>query len=334
MFVDIRQFIGRCHVCLANKRSQRKQNPPLQAFSTEAAPFQAIHIDLIGPLNTTPRRHKFVLVMVDRATRYVVTAPLRSKTKEEVVKAFNDKFLCVFGQPASVFSDRGTEFLNCAMKDLCEELGVKQIVTSGYHPNSNGLAERAVQSIIGLFRTLLKDKGTDWDMFLPHVTFQLNTSRNSTTQYSPFFLTHGFNPKTSQLLHQIQDAQLDGQDAAALICANRKSARSAVENNIANNQALYKMYGDRGRKDSQIQTGDLVYIYTPQVNTLQCKGKFLPAFQGPFQVTHLSALSQATLRNPSTGQLRPHPLHVSRLKRAAQLRLSDVPTHSNTDQQG
>ena len=39
-------------------------------------------------------------------------------------------------------SDRGTEFLNQVINNLCQLLSVKKIYTSAYRPQANGATER------------------------------------------------------------------------------------------------------------------------------------------------------------------------------------------------
>ena len=68
--------------------------------------------------------------------------------------------------------------------------GNQHKVTSAYHPQTNGLDERLNQT---LQRTLSKlvDEQHEWDCYLPSVVFAYNTSRQSSTGYTPFELMYG-----------------------------------------------------------------------------------------------------------------------------------------------
>jgi len=39
----------------------------------------------------------------------------------------------------------------------------------------------------------------DWDVKLPNLILAINTSQQSTTKFSPFFLFHGYEPKLSSM---------------------------------------------------------------------------------------------------------------------------------------
>ena len=68
--------------------------------------------------------------------------------------------------------------------------GTQHKVTSAYHPQTNSLDERLNQT---LQRTLSKlvDEQHEWDCYLPSVVFAYNTSRQSSTGYTPFELMYG-----------------------------------------------------------------------------------------------------------------------------------------------
>jgi hypothetical protein len=44
--------------------------------------------------------------------------------------------------PAAVTSDRGTRFTSAVWECMCRTLGMKHILTSAFHPQSNGIVER------------------------------------------------------------------------------------------------------------------------------------------------------------------------------------------------
>ena len=47
-----------------------------------------------------------------------------------------------YGVPKKLLSDQGREFVNHINFALAETFGVERMVTSGYHPQTNGLTER------------------------------------------------------------------------------------------------------------------------------------------------------------------------------------------------
>ena len=50
------------------------------------------------------------------------------------------------GLPETVVSDNGTAFTSAEFRTFLKKNGIKQITFAPYHPATNGLAERAVQT--------------------------------------------------------------------------------------------------------------------------------------------------------------------------------------------
>lgn len=63
-----------------------------------------------------------------------------------------------FGYPDTIISDNGSQFTSPELKAFIRELGARHVTTAPYHPSSNGLAERFVQS---LQKALRKGKSTE-----------------------------------------------------------------------------------------------------------------------------------------------------------------------------
>ena len=61
----------------------------------------------------------------------------------------------VLGQPITIVSDNGSCFTSDEFEQFCRANGIRQVKCSPYHPSSNGLAERDVQTVkAGLKKTI------------------------------------------------------------------------------------------------------------------------------------------------------------------------------------
>ena len=72
------------------------------------------------------------------------------------------------GAPERIISDRGTQFTADVFREVTDLLGMKQSMTSGYHPQADGQAERNIGT---LTRTLSKLSGanqSNWDVLIPY----------------------------------------------------------------------------------------------------------------------------------------------------------------------
>ena len=71
---------------------------------------------------------------------------------------------------------------------MCEVLGINQHLSPAYSPWQNGSVERANATILILLKTMVNKNGTNWNEFLPYVTFAYNSTPSRTTKMSPFEL--------------------------------------------------------------------------------------------------------------------------------------------------
>ena len=105
-------------------------------------PFTRIAIDLIGPIHPpTEEGHRFVLTVVDYATRYLEAVALKRIDTETLAEALIEIYSHV-GAPREVLSDQGKQFTSDLMKEVSRLLSVKQLTTTPYHPSCNGSVER------------------------------------------------------------------------------------------------------------------------------------------------------------------------------------------------
>ena len=80
-------------------------------------PFDRLGLDIIGPLPKTSRGHRYVLVMVDYATRYPEAVPLRAATAKAVARELMVLFSRV-GIVREILTDQGSCFMSRVLKDL------------------------------------------------------------------------------------------------------------------------------------------------------------------------------------------------------------------------
>ena len=85
--------------------------------------------------------NKHLLVIVDRASKFMFAYPLPNKTAELVAKK-NLELLLIFGIPLSLRSDPGTEFTEDVVQHLCKWLNVTIDYDSSDHPMAQGAVER------------------------------------------------------------------------------------------------------------------------------------------------------------------------------------------------
>lgn len=74
-------------------------------------------------------------------SRFLLAVFVPNKQAATIGEALLEKWVSIFGPPGTCHSDRGGEFLNEDLTQLCEYLNSKQTATAAYSPNQNGCNE-------------------------------------------------------------------------------------------------------------------------------------------------------------------------------------------------
>ena len=142
----------------------------------------------MGELIRTPRGNKYLLVMCDRFSKLVRTRPLKRVTALAVAEAFVTHWVLVYGPPADLLSDNGSQFASRLFISICRILGVKNKFTTTYHPQCNGQVERFNRTVLQALRHYVADHPKDWDLFTDALTYAYNTQVHNSTGCTPFEL--------------------------------------------------------------------------------------------------------------------------------------------------
>uniref|UniRef100_H3A351 Integrase catalytic domain-containing protein n=1 Tax=Latimeria chalumnae TaxID=7897 RepID=H3A351_LATCH len=101
----------------------------------------SLHIDYAGTV-----KGKMLLIIVDAFSRWMDVHVLNSSTAEATVEKL--RISCAtFSIPDTIVSDNGTCFVGEVFQSFVSKNRIKRIKVAPYHPTSNGLAEKAVQSV-------------------------------------------------------------------------------------------------------------------------------------------------------------------------------------------
>jgi Integrase core domain len=107
-----------------------------------------------------------MLTMIDRTSCWPEAVPMADIT-ERCADSFVEGWVSQFGVPELVTTDRGTLFTSATWACLTSKLGFKHVLTSAYHPQSNGMVERLHCQIKDALSA--RACGTAWVDHLPWV---------------------------------------------------------------------------------------------------------------------------------------------------------------------
>ena len=97
-----------------------------------------------------------------------------------------------------IVSDNGTSFTSQEFKEYMDNNGIRHSLTAPYHPRSNSLAERAVQT----FKAAMKKMDGPLHERIPRFLFSYRITPQTTTGRSPAELLLGKRPRSRfDLIH-------------------------------------------------------------------------------------------------------------------------------------
>ena len=156
---DVTSFCRSCDVCQKTVARGSKPRAPLGDMPLIDQPFKRVAIDLVGPIApASDKGHRYILTLVDYATRYPDAVPLKNIDTETVAEVLLDMYSRV-GVPKKVLNDFGTQFTSDCMKEESRLLSIRRLTTSPYHSACNGLVEKFNGTLKRMLRRLCHISG-------------------------------------------------------------------------------------------------------------------------------------------------------------------------------
>ena len=197
MRADIDNHIKNCLEC-TKFQAQFNIDPELHPIPVEPSVWHTVGMDLMGPFPTSSAGKRFVIVAIDYFSKWIEAKPLYGQSAEEAAR-FLTELLDRFGAMSRVRTDQGRHFQGAFAQVLQDNL-VDHQQSRPYHPQTNGLVERSIETVSGALKRTVGDKGAHventWDMKLPAIPAWIQTCLTRLPPgFSPFYLHHGWQPK-------------------------------------------------------------------------------------------------------------------------------------------
>lgn len=179
---DIESVTKNCPGCATSKPDPPLS--PLHPWQWPEQPWQRIHVDYAGPFMGS-----MFLIAVDAHTKWMEVIPTQNATSIATINILSDMF-ARFGLCQQLVSDNGAQFTSEEFKSFMKGNVIKHVLSAPYHPATNGLAERAVQSFKNAMKASKYDQG-NLHTKIARFLFAYRNSPHSTTSESPAFLMLG-----------------------------------------------------------------------------------------------------------------------------------------------
>ncbi|KAL0149566.1 hypothetical protein M9458_055093, partial [Cirrhinus mrigala] len=299
---DTISFVKDCTICNTSKSAHQLPAGLLQP----PRPWSHIAIDFVTDLPPSSG-HTTILTVIDRFSKACRLIPLpKLPSALETAEALCNQVFRFYGLPVEILSDRGPQFTSRVWASFLKLLNINVSLTSGYHPQSNGQAERLNQELTRFLRSYCQRNQSDWSRYLLWAEYAQNSLRKPSTNLTPFQCILGFQPplfpwsgEPSEL--PAIDSWLQRSEDQAHVHLQRAVRRTREQ-------------ADRHRRPNPAyRPGQWVWLSTQNLRLWLPSKKLSPRYVGPFKILREITPVSFKLALPRNYHISPT-FHVSLLK--------------------
>lgn len=249
---DVRVYVNACSVCRSIKAPNMSLRPPMGEYRDPKQPFRIVSIDFAGPYTRSNSGNKFILVIVDMFSKYVIIEALRNSSATRTIECIRHELFLKFGVPEIMISDNGPQLKSAAFAEFLGDFGVTHWLTANYHAQANP-TEAANKTILNAIRSYIANEKAHkrWDEHIVEITFALNSALHSSTKMTPHQLIFGktlaINGKEHGQLHR---ESADDEE-------KRNEKRAAIHRKVMEN--LKKSYESSRKRYDNLNTSTVEY---------------------------------------------------------------------------
>ena len=230
---DIEEFVNSCTAC-ATVVSKRKRE--FHEWEATEYPFERVHLDFFH------FESENYLIFVDSFSKWVEIIKMKDTRAEKVIGEL-EKIFSIFGIAKLIVTDNGPPFDSFKLKEFCLSKGILLVHSPPYHPQSNGLAERAVQTAkLGLrkLRQDMKWRYADMNVLIDKLLFEFRNTFLPSINGSPAQKLFRYKPRKliENILPESKKSNKFLQSVPEKISQNIVQARNS---NLTNSMKKFKI---------------------------------------------------------------------------------------------
>ncbi|MBW0514739.1 hypothetical protein O181_054454 [Austropuccinia psidii MF-1] len=189
----------------------------------------------------------------------------------------------------NIISDRDPKFTSALWTSLHRLFGTKLSFTTAYHPQTNGLAERIIQTLEDMLRRFcaygfeFKDSDGfthDWCTLIPALELAYKTSVHSSTGQTPTMLEKGWNARLPEDTLSKDLVNIHPTASSCKLMLNKVKNHAKKSMNDTFDYAKQKW--DKSHNVPDFKRGDLVLVSTLNLNNIKGPRKLKDSYVGPF----------------------------------------------------
>jgi hypothetical protein len=233
-----------------------------------------------------------------------------------VAQLYLDNVYKLHGLPQAIISDRDRDrvFTGQVWQELFKLTDTKLLMSSSYHPQTDGQTERLNQCLEAFLRCTVHSCPRQWSKWLFLAEYWYDTSFQSALGHTPFEVLYGQTPQHFGVTN-LQECTVPGLRSWLW---ERNLLTQLIQQQLLCAQQRMKAQGDSHRSEREFQVGDVVYLkLQPHLQSSVAprgNSKLSFRFFGPIKVLLKVGAVAYKLNLPTHAQIHPV-VHVSQLKK-------------------
>jgi hypothetical protein len=271
-------------MCARTKPRRHLPYGLLKPLPIPVAPWKSISMDFVGPLPQCIE-YDMILVVVDRLTKLAHFIPTHSKLNSVALShLFITNVVRIHGYPTTVVSDRGVLFTSKFWEDFSHACGIKLLLSTAHHQQTNGQSERVIQCLKQYLRLYINYKQDDWVDHLALAEFAYNNSVHASIGMSPFKATYGYDFSLGQAVESYGSGETLRSGGETV---NRlHEVHEQLKQYLVKAQERQKRFADKHRCDMpKFVVGTKVWLQTSHLHSDRPNKSLDYKFIGPFEIT-------------------------------------------------
>jgi hypothetical protein len=214
--------------------------------------------------------------------------------------------------PRVIITDRDTQFMSKFWQQLFAHYGTRLLVSSAYHPETDGKTERTNRTLEEMLRNYVADTRHDWDEYVCHANHAFNSSKQSSTNMSPDMIVFGqekLMPATMMI------AEPSSVPAADDVIQTQQRTIELARQHMIRAMERQKRNADARRRDQSYEVGAYAFVNTQHLSAAgEQSSKLKPKFAGPYRI--IAKVNDVAYRLQLPPPSSAHPVfHVSKLRK-------------------
>lgn len=299
---SVTEYCRSCPSCQMVKVPNTPTYGQLQPLPSPPTPLELVAMDtMIMGASSHMVHAKNIQVLIDHHSRYAWAVATPKNTLDTAKTVLLNIFRSI-PWPQKLLTDQGSSFHTKKFREFLASHGTQHIMTTAYHPQTNGMVERlnrVIKERLAIAQQMFPKR--KWSTLLDEVIHQYNKTPHDVTGYPPVYLMFGMNHHEPDIPH------------VACSYEPLAEARSIAQARTIEHQNQRKARYDKKHPAVEFLPGQLVR--RKLADNHPSLHKLSPRFEGPFEIVSRTGPNtykikprneNSPVKNVNVSQLRPY----------------------------